>query len=169
MGMTTDLRRALKARFFAHARERGFVVDEHYQPQSTIFRRRAGDAVQIFEVQWEKYGRPRFTIHFGTCPAEGLRINDVVHAPEETLPTWCPDAGSLQPRRGSGLRSWFRQDSTFVQRLLGRPPLRDPAAVVDQVLSMFPELERYWATGEVGPHVRQWALGVSRPSNSENR
>lgn len=158
MGTTTDLRRALKARFFTHVRDRGFVIDERLQPQTTVFRRRAGGAVQIFEIQWEKYGRPRFTIHFGTCPAEGLRIDDIVHPPEETLPTWCPDMGSLQPRRGTSSRSFFRQDRPLLQRLFGRPPLRDPAAVVDDALRIFPELERYWTSGEVGPHIRQWFL-----------
>lgn len=168
MGRTTDLRRALKARFFTHARARGFVIDERLQPQTTIFRRRAGTVVHIFEVQWEKYGRPRFAIHLGTCPADGLRIGDVTHSPEETLPTWCPDTGSLQPRRGTSSRSWFRQDATLVQRLFGRPPLRDPATVVDEVMTMFAELERYWASGEVGPHVRLWALNEPRPQRNED-
>ena len=102
LGKTTDLRRALKARFFTHARDRGFVIDKR-----------------------------------------------------------------LQPRRGTSSRSWFRQDSTLVQRLFGRPPLRDPATVVDEAMTLFPELERYWTSGEVGPHVRLWALNEPRPREKE--
>lgn len=169
MGKTTELRRAVKTRFFTHARERGFVVDERLQPVSTIFRRRAGRVVHLFDVQWEKYGRPRFVIGFGTCPAEGLRLGDVTHSPEETLPTWCPDAGSLQPRRGAGPGSWFRQDSTVLQRLFGRPPLRNAADVVDEVMTMFPELERYWASGEVGPHMWQWRLNEPGTRKADDR
>jgi hypothetical protein len=158
MGSTTELRRALKARFFSYAVDRGFAMDARNHPRSTTFRRRAGSCVQIFEVQWEKYGRPRFALHFGTCPMEGLNVNGAIHSAEEVLATWCPDTGSLQPHRGTTARPWFRQDSTFLQRLLVRPPLRDPAAVVDELLALFPEVERYWASGDVGPHLRQWHI-----------
>lgn len=158
MGPTTDLRRELKARFLPYAADRGFVVDRTAQPQSTVFRRRVGHDVQIFEVQWEKYGRPRFRVNFGTCPADGLRAGGTVHPPDATLPSWCPDAGTLQPRRGRTSRSWFRQDATWAERLLGKPARRDPSAVVDECLSLFQELERYWTHRQVGPHLRQWDL-----------
>jgi hypothetical protein len=167
MGPTTELRRALKARFFAYARDRGFVADERLQPRSTIFRRGVADRVHIFEVQWDKYGKPRFALHFGTCRADGVDVNGTIHPPGDTLPTWCPDTGSLQPRRGTGTRSWFRQDSTVLQRVLGRPALRDPGDVVDELLALFPELERYWASGEVGPHLRQWHLNDVLPSGKD--
>lgn len=166
MGSTTELRRGLKARFFPYILERGFTLDQGRQPNATVFRRRVGSQVQMFEVQWEKYGKPRFAVHYGTCPAEGLRVQGVVNLPENTLPTWCPDAGSLQPRRGVGTRSWFRQDSTFVQRLLGQPALRNPAAVVDELLALFPELERYWTTGDIGPHLRPWGIGAALASRT---
>ena len=162
MGTTTELRRALKARFVPHAASRGFAVDERNQPHSTVFRRRAGVSVQMFEVRWEKYGRPRFAVHFGTCPAEGLDVNGVLHAPEDTLPTWCPDPGSFRPRRGGAGNQWFRGDATVLQRLRGSPALRDPDLVVDELLAIFPELERYWAEGEVGPHLKLWPVGSSR-------
>jgi hypothetical protein len=67
MGTTTELRRALKTLFIPYAVDRGFVVDERGQPRSTVFRRRVRSRVEMFEVQWEKYGTPRFAVHFGTC------------------------------------------------------------------------------------------------------
>jgi hypothetical protein len=155
-GSTTELRRALKARFVPYAADRGFAVDERNQPRSTVFRRRAGGEVQMFEVQWDKYGRPRFAVHFGTCPAEGLTVNGALHPPEDTLPTWCPDTGSLRRRRRGAGSLWFRQDATTLQRLLRAPALRDPEVVVDELLAAFSELERYWAEDEVGPHLRLW-------------
>ena len=154
MGATTELRRALKVRFFPYLIARGFVADLRDQPMSTVFRRRLGSRVQIVGVQWEKYGKPRFAVFFGTCPAEGLQLQGRVWSPDEILPTWCPDTGSLQPGRGLSTRAWFRQDSTLMQRLLGQPPLRTPDHVVEELLALFPELERYWTVGEVGPHVR---------------
>ena len=131
-------------------------MDERSQPSATRFRRRAGSLVQMFEVRWEKYGRPRFAVHFGTCPADGLLVNGVLHAPEDTLPTWCPDTGTLRRRRGGAGGLWFRQDATVLERLLGSPAARNPEGVVDELLAVFPELERHWADGEVGPHLKLW-------------
>src|SRR5262245_7434879 len=121
MGSTTDLRRVLKVRFFSYAVSRGFVIDESNQPALTTFRRHAGNHVQIFDVQWDKYGRPRFAIHFGTCAADGLRANGTICAAEQALATWCADAGTVRPRRWGAARAWFRQDSTWAQRVTGRP------------------------------------------------
>jgi len=162
MGRTTELRRALKERFIPDAVDRGFHVDARRQPVSTVFRRRAGDRVEMFELQWEKYGRPRFAVRFGTCPSAGLLVGGTLHAADDTLPTWCPDAGSLQPRRGTSSRSWFRQDSSVLQRLVGRPALRAPADVVNEFLALFPELERYWRTGDAGSHLRFFRLTAAR-------
>jgi hypothetical protein len=157
MGATTNLRRALKATFIPYVVERGFVVDSRNQPHSTEFRRRAGNVVQIFSVQWEKYGAPRFAVHFGTCPAEGLSVNGTMHAPEDTLPTWLPDSGTLQPGRGAAARSWFRQDASLLQRLMGKPAVRSPSAPIDELLALFLEIEEYWSTGKVGPHIKLWS------------
>jgi hypothetical protein len=156
MGPTTELRRALKARFFSYAVDRGFVLDARHQPVSTTFRRPAGAAVQIFDVQWDKYGKPRFALNFGTCPVEGMRIGDTIHRADDVLPGWCPDSGRLQPGGGSGTRHWFRQDSTLLRRVFGAPVLREPAVVVEELMALFPEVERYWTSREAGPHLRLW-------------
>jgi hypothetical protein len=38
----------------------------------------------------------------------------------------------------------------------------DPTAVVAELLALFPELEQYWSTGHVGPHMRVWNPRNSR-------
>lgn len=166
MGRTTELRREIKARFFPFAAARGFSLDLRLQPRSAIFRRDAGDRVEMLELQWDKYGAPRFVIHFGSCPVEGLEIDGKSISAAEALPTWCDDVGSLQPRRGFSTRSWFRQDSTWLERLVGRPSLHDPSNVADELLALFPEIEQYWAGGHIGPHLRIWhrdpELGLER-------
>src|SRR5262245_4955184 len=162
MGRTTELRREIKARFFPYATARGFSVDLQLQPRSTIFRRRAGDRVEMFELQWDKYGSPRFVIHFGTCSIGGLDVNGKAIPADQALPTWCDECGSLQPRRRVSTRSWFRQDSTWLTGLIGRPARRNPSEVADELLALFPEIEQYWASGEVGPHLRIWRRPVSR-------
>jgi hypothetical protein len=144
----------LKQRFFSRLIALGFLIDTTHQPMSTVFRRRRGDRVQILDVSWDKYGRPRFRVTFGTCPSAGLTIGAETFPPDEVLPGWCPDAGNLQRGRGAG---WtYRQDATRLQRLLGQPRLRPADAVVDDLLELFPELERWWQSGEVGPHLRFW-------------
>jgi hypothetical protein len=160
MGTTTELRRALKTTFFTEAIARGFAVDQRLQPVSTIFRRRVGGVVQIFELQWDKYGRPRFAVHFGTCSTEGLRVGEQLFSPDETLPTWCADVGTLEPRGRK--HGWFRQDAAWWQRVLGRPALRDPAHVVEELQTAFRELESYWENGAVGRRIRRWPRDDSR-------
>ncbi|HXW05454.1 MAG TPA: hypothetical protein VD833_09500 [Vicinamibacterales bacterium] len=36
--------------------------------------------------------------------------------------------------------------------------------MVDELLALFPELERYWDTGVVGSHLRLWHPGEVLPS-----
>ena len=154
MGPTTELRRVLEQRFSSRLIALGFRVDTAHQPMSTVFRRRVGDRVEMLDVTWDKYGRPRFRLTFGTCPAAGLAIGGRTFPPDEVLPGWCPDAGNLQRGRGA---SWsFRQDATWLQRLLGRSRLCPADAVADDASELVPELERYWENGEVGPHLRFW-------------
>src|SRR5690349_20706870 len=118
MGVTTALRQALKQDFFHLVEGLGFVRDTRLQPQATVYRRRAGDVVQSFELRWDKYGRPRFALQFGTCPREGLDIRGEHHDADQVLPGWCEDTGTLQPGRGAGHGAWFRQDASVLQRLL---------------------------------------------------
>jgi hypothetical protein len=162
MGPTTELRRELKARFYPFAQQIGFAADLRDEPRSAVFRRQIRDRVQLFDLQWEKYGKPRFSLNFGTCSAKGLSIQGHLHPPETVFAAWCPDAGTLQPCKGTSNRRWFRQDNRFVQRLLGQPALRNPADVVTELLRLFGELERYWSTGEVGRHMRIWDPRNSR-------
>lgn len=138
--------------FVPFAAHRGFEVGRTLLPVSMEFRRTRGAEVHAFGIEWEKHGRPRFAVPFGTCPAEGLWVGGIRHPPDTMLPGWLPTAGHLQPRRGS--RAWFRQDESWWRRLLGAPRRRPAAAVVAELMALFPELESYWADGVVGPHVR---------------
>ncbi len=152
MGSTTALRRALDASFFPYLAEQGFLVDARNQPSLKTCRRTADGAVQILGLQWDKYGRPRFAVHFGTCAAEGLQVGDDLFPAEDVLATWCPDRGTLRPRRGE----WFRQDPTLLARLRGARSLREPTDIVDELVAHVHELDAYWRDGDVGPHLRLW-------------
>ena len=156
MGPTTELRRALKDRFFTYAETRGFTIDKRHQPVSTVFRRRMGPSVHILELQWDKYGRRRFRLHFGACPATGLEVDGKAIPPDEVLPAWCAVNGTLRPRAGMAGGTFFRQDSSWLERLRGHPPLREPDVIVDKLLAHFSEIERFFENGVVGPHLKMW-------------
>lgn len=163
MGTTTDLRREVKTRFIPLAVQRGFSVEQEEMPNALRFRRTVNGSTQVFELRWEKYGKPRFAIHFGTCPASGLSIRGQRIEPATALPGWLPDSGSLQPGPGASSGSWFRQDLPLFKRLFAKSSLLPPSAVIDQLLELFPELESYWENGAVGPHIRMWGMHQADP------
>ncbi len=158
MYSTTELRREIRCRFFPTAEKDGFVLDESDAPTFWIFRRKTEQSVHIFSLQWEKYGRPRFRIDLGTCPLDGLVFSGKHFSCEDVHPHWVIDAASLVPKRGMSSRSWFRQDVPWLRRLFGSPALRAPKEVVDELLALFPEANKYWAEGTIGPHIRQWRV-----------
>ena len=131
MGRTSELRREIKMRFVPLAAASGFALSEAHAPGFLEFRRVVGDGEHLFDVQWEKYGRPRFVVNFSS---------DGKH-------------GRLQPRAGAGTSSWFRQDATLLDRLLFRPSLRPSSEVVDELISLFPELEGFFSQQVLGKHM----------------
>lgn len=160
MGRTTDLRRAVALTFVPVAEAAGFTLDRRGMPTILAFRRTIGARVQIVEIQWETYGRPRFVLNYGSCAADGIEVDGRRFAPHEVAAAWLPDAGRLQPRRGAGPGAWFRQDRPWTHRLFGRPALRPVQEVTAELLALFPELLRAWDGGAPGAHMR--ASGVRR-------
>lgn len=154
MGHTTDLRRALKNHFIPHVLEKGFMFDQRQGSMLWAFRRITGDAVHVCEIQWEKYGRPRFLLTFGTCSPDGLTIQGQHYAPQDIYSSFIPINGSLKPGKGMSSRHWFRQDKPFLQCLFTRDRLNSPEMTVADLMGLFPEVEAYWSTGKAGPHCR---------------
>jgi hypothetical protein len=155
MGKTTDLRRELKRSFIPHVVGRGFVVDHTGAPFFLTFRRIVNGELHVFDIQWEKYGARRFVINFGKASADGgATFAGERLVPERTDPVHCPENGRLQPGRGPGPSSWFRQDRSLVRWLVAGRRLYDAQEVVAQLLTTFGELEAYWERGTIGPHMR---------------
>ena len=153
MGKASDLRRELKARFLPSLAARGFAIDMRDAPTFARCRRGVGDSVEILEVQWDKYGRPRFVINFGTCPVEGIQVGVERFAVESVSVGWLSVSGRLQPRRGSSTSAWFSQEKPLLHRLFSSSRLRSPESVVQDLLDLFPEVEAYWAHGTIGRHL----------------
>lgn len=152
MGNTTDLRREIKRAFIPAIVAKGFLPTRKTS-QLWEFRRNTSNGVQIFDIQWEKYGHPRFTVTFGICPPEGLVIRGKKFLPEEVLVTWLSEWGRLQPRKGALSSNWFRQDKPLLKRLFSSERLYPPSQTVSQLIELFPEIESYWSTRTVGAHL----------------
>jgi hypothetical protein len=164
MGKTTDLRRGLRTTFLPHLEARGFTIDMADAPMFTRWRRPAGDSVQLLELQWDKYGRPRFVINFGTCPVGGLEIRGERFPIERVLVGWLSEYGRLQPKRGHSPSKWFSQERPFLARLLSPTKLRSAESVVRELLTLYPEVETYWASGAVGKHIM--IVRIPRPGQT---
>jgi hypothetical protein len=138
MGNTTELRRELKDRFVPIAVSHSYSLSEQRAPFFLEFRRVRHREEQYFDIQWDKYGRPRFVVNFASAAGRGR----------------------LQPGKGSTVSSWFRQDLSFLRRLIQRRANRSASAVIDELIQLFDELERFFSDRSVGPHVRVWPDGV---------
>lgn len=155
MGKTTELRRELKKRFHPLLRERGFTLDAGDGPNFQTFRSIVDGEVFIVEIQWEKYGRPRFVLNFGRSPASEIVIDGTTVTPGQLSTPLCREHGRLHPGPASTTRGWFCQDRHFLLRLIGMPP-RPAAEVVDELLGIFPELDSYWRTGVSTRHLHRY-------------
>ena len=153
MGVTTALRRELKQGFLPLLLDKGFIQDDRDAPQTIHFRRPAGDAVHLLEIQWDKYGGPTFVINFGACPAEGLNTPHGHVPAEQVYAGWLRESGRLQPKRGRGTGSWFSQKRPWLQRIFAKQKLRSPDEVVRELLALFPQVEAYLTTGAIGDNL----------------
>lgn len=169
MGRTTDLRRELKRRFYPFAAGRGFVVDTSSGPSSVDFRRFTATHVDVFDLQWEKYGRPRFVLNFGKASASGVTHFGETVLPEKVLSYMGPQSGRLRPGGGAGTSSWFCQDRPFFRRVVLRQADQPAANVVDLLLALFPEVDEWFKHGRLGPHMKLIPYPWSRdPANQDN-
>lgn len=167
MGNTTELRREIKRVFVPFAEAHGFKFDQRYSPQFFEFHRIVDGELHVFDIQWEKYGKPRFVVNFGKCPADGVEFNGESLSPDQVSPAHCSVKGRLQPGKGSMTSSWFRQDKPLLARLLSRESLYPPDQVVGQLIALFPELEAYWrGSGNTGSHLRLLKLPLSEKGNA---
>ena len=68
----------------------------------------------------------------------------------------CPLGGRLQRRRGGSLGCWFRLRKPLSAVLLSGAINYRPEQVADEVIGVFQELEAWWESKVVGPHVHMF-------------
>lgn len=144
MGRTTELRQAIKRDFVPFLRDKGFTLDMTDAPRLYGFRKIDSDVLLECSVQWEKYGSPRFILNFSKRGPKGLIAS-----------------GRLAPSQRRTLAGWFRQDRPWLSRLISFSKLYPPEYVVAQLIALFGEVEEFWKSGRIGPHMR--LLPVPRP------
>ena len=144
MGRTTALREAVKRDFVPFRRDKGFTLDMSNAPLLYSFRKIDSEGVLECNVQWEKYGSPRFILNFSKRGPKGLIAS-----------------GRLAPSQRRTLAGWFRQDRSWPSRLISFSKLYPPDQVVAQLIALFGEVEEFWKSGMIGPHMR--LLPAARP------
>ena len=168
MTRTKQLRDAVKERFFPYAESRRFVREKSAHPHFTTFRRIDGHKVRVFNVQWDKYGHPRFVLNFGEGPLSGVILWGKHKAGQELEPQDCPESGRLQRRKGGSLRCWFQLNKPLLDVIRTMEWRYPPEAVVNELLSAFPELEAWWEHRTVGPHIDLSSSDLWRLANAPN-
>jgi hypothetical protein len=148
MTQSKPLREAVKARFYPWLESHGFVRGKTTW-LSAVFRRRDPQKLCVCEIQWEKSRRPCFVINFGEIAYHNLTV------PENEVEIWhCDTIGRLRPRDCPYLRCWFHLRKPWVEVLRSGRLLYEPHEVVDQVITLFPEIEVWWDEKRDGPHLR---------------
>lgn len=153
-GRTTELRKAIKDVFIPCLAAKGFAVDNRHAPGTILFRRTADDRLHICDIQWEKYGKPRFILNVGETKLKDRQ--------PETIGTWdCETYLQLKPKSGASTGNWFRQDRPLFYRLVTKQELYPASEVVKTLITLFAEAEEFWDKGLIGPHIQ--AVRQARP------
>ncbi len=146
------LRNELRTTLWPFSERAGFVRGKATS-LFTPFTRHAAGVVHVFHVQWDKYHRPRFVINFGevpastlaNLPARDLESMELVHHSEWLL--------RLKRRHGGTMESWYQLRKPLLASLSTLSWNYTPAEVAGQVIANFSEVEAWWRTREIGPHI----------------
>lgn len=124
--------------------DHGFALDQRHAPQFLEFRRYLGPEIQFAEIQWEKYGAPRFALNVGRASVAGTLCHGELVPGGEVGPGQAPVYVRLYARgNGSSTRHWFRQDHTWLERVRTGRRLRPAGEVVSELIDLFAEAELY--------------------------
>lgn len=159
MGKTTELRQQLKQRFFPFLESKEFSSDMRDAPQFFTFRRISGEKIYVLDIQWDKYGRRRFALNFSMGFPDEIISYEEKTSPLNARVNNFRSRGRLLSKHQFRLfqvdRQWFSQDLGICERLMCK---REKSAdhVVDDLLSVFPEVEDFFEKKKVGRHLNVW-------------
>ncbi len=156
MSKSQEFRDVVKNRLIPFILSRGFQEDRRelfrpdpYGHQRRRFMRWNGDRLELAEIQFDKHGRPKFTLNLGTVPPEGV---DTYFGHVKQL-----NAGIVHLSKKARLYA----GNAYLMRWFGFPflkiPLiRNPSAedIVQRAIRLFPQVEGWLRQGTVGPNIR---------------
>lgn len=152
---TQELRDAVKKLLVPHIESCGFAPDTRrvYNPdpfRHLFFRfmRKYGEKLELLEIQFDKYGRPKFVINLGVVPSQGVDYYGYHYAQENAGIAHLPQWARLCTRRFWG-RSWFGYP------FLRIPLVRNPSAedIVQEAIRLLPQAEAWLREGIRGPNI----------------
>jgi hypothetical protein len=159
VGKTTELRQKLKQRFFPFLESKGFSCDMRHAPQIFTFRRISGDKICVLDVQWDEYGRRRFALNFSAgSPREIISYEGKISPQDAFVPNF-KNRGRLKSNHQLRLfrsdQQWFSQDLGIIERLMCKRE-KSSDHVIDDLLSVFSEVEDFFEERKIGSHLNLW-------------
>jgi hypothetical protein len=156
MAKTKPIRDALRTMFYPHVFSLGFDVDKRLQPEFVVFRRFAANKVHIFEIQWDKYHRPKFVINFAEAPLDGIEFGGKHMDTKDLSPVHCGTYRRLLRDQGKFSYRWFQLRRPLMEQVLLLSRNYDPDEIAAQVIQRFNEVEDWWANKVIGKHVQRY-------------
>ena len=154
MAKTKSIRDALRSAFYPHAIKLGFEIDKRWQPQFVVFRRLAGNKVDIFDIQWDKYHRPKFVINFSEAPFDGVEFAGKFIGTKDLMVTHCGTFHRLVRDQNKVFYRWFQLRRPLTEQVLKLKRNYEPYEIATQVIDRFSEVEEWWEKKTIGKHVQ---------------
>lgn len=151
--LTRALRDAVKSDISAYMAERGF---ERYKADDSsgldyFFRRTVGDHWQLVEIQFDNRHRPKFVLNFGKFPVGGIVDPYGTYVVDDKVRYFMlPERGRLYRGRVLFFWTWFGV-SALAEKIFGREAVI--AAEIRRLMKAFPQVERWFDEGTVGPCI----------------
>ena len=148
----SQLREALSEELVPVLLSAGFTGPSKISGNSLLheYRRTTANGVHVLTIQLEKNQLPRFLLNLHVEPHEGM---ERLMAEGGTVV-----AGCLKARPGPGLRSWFRADRSWWERIVLRRTDTLEREAVRLCLAYLPEVEAWWSSQTPSQHVSSWPV-----------
>jgi hypothetical protein len=153
MGETTELRREVRKVFIPFADSKGFKSSMQFAPQTFDFIKEIDNEVFVFDIQLEKYDRPRFVVNFGKCSKKEVESILSIYSAKEINPAITSTKGRLKTKSGNSTASWFRQEKNFFIKLFSSNENWPVPKVVNQLIELFSELDQYFINNVISEHL----------------
>jgi hypothetical protein len=117
-------------------------------------RRVKGSRHESVEIQLDKYGRPKFVLNCGVVPPEGVDLPWAHLERDKASASDLPEAYRLHSCKGC--MRWFSPPWFAWPRDLESRTRK----AVAQATSLYPEIDSWFASGKVGPHMRRFGYPI---------